>query len=253
MGTLHRVAENNQSIKYSGYCFFGNADYVVSKNKDLINIWNSERKVYIYNRETPSSGTSNSFYGNIVCLYAPKEVAAPTTDPSNNQIINNPSSTKSSHSSHDLECKACYGSGKCSYCGGRGWKIIEDTVQDCIICHGSGRCQSCHGKGKIHSYWFPYLGTWKIEVSFLGASWIRDCSPFALFNIEVIRLKHKYTLFGDDTILKNVVILIIVLFPKPTKSSHSFLGGVPRVAPWLSIHWGEDSPNPFRRPMASER
>ncbi len=152
MGTLYRVAENNQSIKYSGYCFFGNADYVVSKNKDLINIWNSERKVYIYNRETPSSGTSNSFYGNIVCLYAPKEVAAPTTDPSNNQIINNPSSTKSSHSSHDLECKACYGSGKCSYCGGRGWKIIEDTVQDCIICHGSGRCQSCHGKGKIHSY-----------------------------------------------------------------------------------------------------
>ena len=33
---------------------------------------------------------------------------------------------------------------------------------------------------------------------------------------------------------------------------HPFPGGVPRVAPGLSIHWGEDSPNPSRRPMASE-
>ena len=153
-GTLRRMSEDGESVRYSGNCYFGQSDYVVSKSKDLINIWASDGKVYIYTRETPPSHVTQSSYGNLVCRYTPEKPSAPAATPSYvptypSSHEESSSSARRSHSSDETDCPNCYGSGKCSYCAGRGWRIVGDSVQDCIICHGSGRCPSCHGKGKI--------------------------------------------------------------------------------------------------------
>ena len=150
-GLLRRTLETAESVKYSGNCYFGMADYIVSKSKDLINVWGSDGKVYIYTRETPPAQVTQSSYGNLVCHYTPETKSAPITYPTmpDNPTVNS-SPSKSSHRSHELPCRYCNSSGKCSYCAGRGWKIIGDSIQDCIMCHGSGRCPSCHGKGTIH-------------------------------------------------------------------------------------------------------
>lgn len=52
-----------------------------------------------------------------------------------------------SSSSDEYQCANCYGSGRCSYCAGRGWTKPSEEVHDCWICHGTGKCQSCYGKG----------------------------------------------------------------------------------------------------------
>ncbi len=63
------------------------------------------------------------------------------------------SSQGSQSNGEPLECPSCYGSGKCSGCGGRGEHNYSDLNgshrYDCSICKGTGRCQGCHGSGHI--------------------------------------------------------------------------------------------------------
>lgn len=48
------------------------------------------------------------------------------------------------------QCPICHGTGRCSYCAGRGWKLYNDgTPYDCSFCHGTGKCQSCYGSGEF--------------------------------------------------------------------------------------------------------
>lgn len=157
-GKLKRVAEGEQSIKYQGNCHFGNAEYVVSKSRDLINVWSSDGAVYIYTKSNPEPSTKKSYYGSIVCDYGygnpPNMIMI---NPNNTQTVNNPpviivdnsSRSGNSNSSNDLTCPVCHGSGKCSYCAGRGWTRSGSTIHDCIVCKGTGRCISCYGKGRI--------------------------------------------------------------------------------------------------------
>lgn len=57
--------------------------------------------------------------------------------------------------SNGRQCYDCYGSGKCSRCGGRGEHNVSNMYgggiiqYDCEYCHGSGRCQTCFGSGTI--------------------------------------------------------------------------------------------------------
>lgn len=51
--------------------------------------------------------------------------------------------------SRTIECSSCHGSGKCSWCAGRGERRNQytGTLKDCDICHGRGICTSCNGRG----------------------------------------------------------------------------------------------------------
>ena len=150
-GTLRRTAENEQSVQYSGNCFFGAAQYIVSKNRDLINIWCPDGKVYVYTRNYPSSTITKSYYGNIVCRYESKTYTPPTTPNSNANIIIDNSNNNSQSYKEDRKCPSCHGTGKCTHCAGRGWKrrTYDGVVDDCVGCDGTGRCGVCHGKGYI--------------------------------------------------------------------------------------------------------
>ena len=51
---------------------------------------------------------------------------------------------------HDGEsCLACYGSGTCRICNGKGIVGVQGI---CSECNGSGKCYSCQGTGKIRSF-----------------------------------------------------------------------------------------------------
>lgn len=160
-GKLRRVAENGQSVKYSGYCFFGSAEYVVSKSKDLINIWSADGNMYIYTRDYPVSTVTKSSYGNLVCQYDTNVnhvPETPITSGINNSgvvIIDNSGKEHNTRPIKELTCPICHGNGKCSSCAGRGWKKTEGYygggIHDCGICNGTGRCNSCYGKGTIRN------------------------------------------------------------------------------------------------------
>lgn len=48
-----------------------------------------------------------------------------------------------------VQCPLCGGSGKCSTCGGLGWRFLTNSQPhaQCINCGGSGRCSGCAGQG----------------------------------------------------------------------------------------------------------
>lgn len=57
----------------------------------------------------------------------------------------------SGKSKYRLPCLSCDGSGKCSACGGDGyrWSYAMDNERlNCYKCNGSGRCTACGGSGK---------------------------------------------------------------------------------------------------------
>ncbi len=51
-----------------------------------------------------------------------------------------------------IKCPTCHGTGRCSYCAGRGEKQYSDgTYYDCPMCHGTGRCYGrCGGRGYFY-------------------------------------------------------------------------------------------------------
>lgn len=67
-------------------------------------------------------------------------------------IPSTPDIPSSSGNKVDHTCISCKGSGRCTGCAGRGWKIsnANGKVIDCARCRGSGRCQVCYGTGKIY-------------------------------------------------------------------------------------------------------
>jgi hypothetical protein len=79
-------------------------------------------------------------------------VGDPETDPNywqqiNNQtIINQPMPDPVSRK---MDCVDCKGSGKCTWCAGRGEyrNRYTGTMGDCEKCHGGGVCPTCHGHG----------------------------------------------------------------------------------------------------------
>ena len=58
-------------------------------------------------------------------------------------------------SSSGATCANCHGTGRCTFCGGRGERRYEGNygysggVMECSQCHGSGTCPYCHGRGSI--------------------------------------------------------------------------------------------------------
>ena len=160
-GKLTKIVEGTDADQYRGNCYFGNAEYIVSKSRDLINVRCADGIIYVYYRESPLASDTRSTYGNIPRKLSESAPAVPIQQPSDNSfntpqviIIEKPSEDKSSRSSHDITCPVCHGTGKCSTCAGRGWKKHDGysgSVYDCIICHGTGRCTSCYGRGTIRN------------------------------------------------------------------------------------------------------
>ena len=46
-----------------------------------------------------------------------------------------------------ITCSLCNGSGKCRYCGGKGYSGTSTFNTKCFLCKGSGKCTSCDGHG----------------------------------------------------------------------------------------------------------
>lgn len=50
-----------------------------------------------------------------------------------------------------IVCPTCNGTGRCSFCGGRGEKIYNGVYYDCEMCHGTGHCYGkCGGRGYFY-------------------------------------------------------------------------------------------------------
>lgn len=61
------------------------------------------------------------------------------------------SSGNSNYNRHEATCGGCGGTGKCSLCGGKGYKdgqTFYNGRYQCSRCHGTGTCQTCGGVGK---------------------------------------------------------------------------------------------------------
>lgn len=61
------------------------------------------------------------------------------------------STSSSSSSKYSQNCVSCHGSGRCSTCGGDGYRYsyaMDNERLNCYKCNASGRCSTCHGTGK---------------------------------------------------------------------------------------------------------
>ena len=52
-------------------------------------------------------------------------------------------------SSSEYTCPTCHGTGRCTICAGRGYRIYNSRYIDCTMCNGGGACYGCHGRGSI--------------------------------------------------------------------------------------------------------
>lgn len=55
----------------------------------------------------------------------------------------------SSSGSSSYTCPTCHGTGRCTICAGRGYRIYNSRYIDCTMCNGGGACYGCHGRGSI--------------------------------------------------------------------------------------------------------
>ena len=58
-------------------------------------------------------------------------------------------SSTSSSTSSKLVCSDCHGTGLCSWCSGKGWEEVGETIKTCWRCNGYKYCHTCGGKGYI--------------------------------------------------------------------------------------------------------
>lgn len=71
------------------------------------------------------------------------------SDSGSTSVSSSSSSTSSSQSSSSRICHACYGSGKCPHCHGKGIYApnLNGNMIDCTSCNKSGKCHVCNGSG----------------------------------------------------------------------------------------------------------
>ena len=55
----------------------------------------------------------------------------------------------SSSGSSSYTCPTCHGTGRCTVCAGRGYRISNNRHIECTMCNGGGACYGCHGRGTI--------------------------------------------------------------------------------------------------------
>lgn len=58
-------------------------------------------------------------------------------------------SSPSTSSSSKIPCQDCHGSTLCSWCSGKGWEKVGESVKTCWRCNGYKYCHTCYGKGFI--------------------------------------------------------------------------------------------------------
>ena len=93
-GKLTKIVEGTDADQYRGNCYFGNAEYIVSKSRDLINVRCADGIIYVYYRESPLASDTRSTYGNIPRKLSDSAPAVPIQQPSDNSF-NTPRSSSS--------------------------------------------------------------------------------------------------------------------------------------------------------------
>lgn len=90
-----------------------------------------------------------------VDVYADGTVVFSGDTNSTTLYINNVSGSNrssSGSSARSVMCTTCAGSGKCSYCNGRGYIYTpkqKTSRKVCPHCSGKGKCTACNGKGSF--------------------------------------------------------------------------------------------------------
>lgn len=77
--------------------------------------------------------------------------------PNQNYTPSNSNKATNTKTKVDNTCLACHGTGKCSFCGGKGTILnqFDGNVYECDHCHGSRECDQCHGRGYKVGYYTP--------------------------------------------------------------------------------------------------
>ena len=146
VGVAKFINYANNIYVYRGKGYYGEADYLVTDNYEMLNIKTAGGTIYVLKRKNaPNSFIAsehrrikteleNILTGGAIYLINP---------PNTSTIDNN------TNSNVHLPCAGCGGSGYCSMCHGKGWykNIYNGNIYDCPSCGGSGRCRVCHGKG----------------------------------------------------------------------------------------------------------
>lgn len=62
---------------------------------------------------------------------------------------NNSGSSSRGSSSSEYTCPTCHGTGRCTICAGRGYRISNGSYIECTMCRGGGACYGCNGRRTI--------------------------------------------------------------------------------------------------------
>ena len=135
----------------------------IAKDWSFVAVYNGENYTYLRVRVTSDqfnkigralpkykSENDNNINNNVVTPVVPTPIT--TIEVPEYQHISSPHG--------EAPCKGCNATGKCSYCGGVGFRKVSsydyelgETVielEKCGICRGSGNCGVCFGRGTIH-------------------------------------------------------------------------------------------------------
>lgn len=151
LGSAKFIQHVNNIYVYRGSGFYGEADYCVTNDYEILNIQTKAGFIYILQRKTHPTGFMASKHkeikkkvGAIVNSY--QVPYSPST------TIQSSGTTNSNTSPSTIEyydCPSCYGTGKCPICHGRGVRSSYYTEND-LICTSClrGECSACNGTGK---------------------------------------------------------------------------------------------------------
>jgi len=145
-GFMRFDGQNSNVLSFQGSSHCGPCNFYISKDYSLLNIAFGD-VVMVYKKTQPNGVAKSSFCRKYV------NYANHKSQPDNfDQEIRNHErymlqEQMNLYKKEWVDCASCGGSGKCNWCAGRGYTIVNGTMMDCTLCHGGGQCASCHGQG----------------------------------------------------------------------------------------------------------
>ncbi len=146
IGVAKFINYANNIYVYRGKGYYGDADYCVTDNYEILNIKTAGGTIYVLKKKkAPDSFITSNHKKNKAEIEKILSgggiyLATPLNTSTNDNNMN---------SNVHRSCRGCGGSGLCTMCHGKGWykNIYDGKIYDCTSCGGRGRCRVCQGKG----------------------------------------------------------------------------------------------------------
>lgn len=145
-GFLHYQGQNGNAKYYKGKSVYGESSFYLSLDNSILNIPVGNMTL-VYHKSGANGQSKSKYYA----IGSHQQSPSSADHDYNMDYLRDKYQMEREMLENNKRkwtpCITCNGSGKCSWCAGRGYTIVNGEMMDCKLCRGGGRCNTCHGQG----------------------------------------------------------------------------------------------------------